>query len=63
MNIFVNRRGRRVVADPKAWEPTMKSPYIGMCVWPVPENKVIVAVVFNMKGTGLFLPVDKDREK
>jgi hypothetical protein len=27
------------VADPVAWEPTMKSPYVGMCVWPVPENK------------------------
>ncbi len=27
------------MADPVAWEPTMKSPYVGMCVWPVPENK------------------------
>jgi hypothetical protein len=34
------------VADPVAWEPTMKSPYVGMCVWPVPENKEIILLIF-----------------
>ena len=38
---------RRVVSDPVKWEPTMKSPYIGMCVWPVPENKDITVTMFR----------------
>ena len=25
----------------------MKSPYIGMCVWPVPENKDITVTMFR----------------
>jgi hypothetical protein len=31
------------VADPVAWEPTMKSPYVGMSVWPVPDNKETIS--------------------
>ena len=35
------------MSDPVKWEPTMKSPYIGMCVWPVPENKDITVTMFR----------------
>ena len=35
------------MSDPVKWEPTMKSPYIGMCVWPVPENKEILVTMFR----------------
>eukprot|EP00092_Neocalanus_flemingeri_P035707 GFUD01038878.1.p1 GENE.GFUD01038878.1~~GFUD01038878.1.p1 ORF type:complete len:1043 (+),score=277.73 GFUD01038878.1:105-3233(+) len=47
LSVIWTRKSRRVVSDPVKWEPTMKSPYIGMCVWPVPENKDITVTMFR----------------
>jgi len=47
LSVVWTRKSRRVVSDPVKWEPTMKSPYIGMCVWPVPENKDITVTMFR----------------
>jgi len=47
LSVVWTRKSRRVVSDPVKWEPTMTSPYIGMCVWPVPENKEITVTMFR----------------
>jgi len=47
LSVIWTRKSRRVVSEPVKWEPTMKSPYIGMCVWPVPENKDITVTMFR----------------
>ena len=47
LSVIWTRKSRRVVSDPVKWEPTMTSPYIGMCVWPVPENKEITVTMFR----------------
>lgn len=41
------RRNRRVVVDPRIWEPTMKNPLKGMVVWPIPESKEVIVTVFK----------------
>lgn len=47
LSVIWTRKSRRVTSDPVRWEPTMKNPYIGMCVWPVPENKEIMVTMFR----------------
>jgi len=51
LSVVWTRRGRRLVTDPVKWEPTMKSPYIGMCVWPVPDNQTITVTLFRDQRT------------
>ena len=47
LSVIWTRKSRRVVSDPLRWEPTMRNPYLGMCVWPVPENKDILVTMFR----------------
>jgi len=47
LSVIWTRKSRRVASDPVRWEPTMKNPYIGMCVWPVPEQKDISVTMFR----------------
>ena len=47
LSVIWTRKSRRVVSDPLRWEPTMRNPYLGMCVWPVPENKEILVTMFR----------------
>ena len=47
LSVIWTRKSRRVASDPLRWEPTMKNPYVGMCVWPVPENKEILVTMFR----------------
>lgn len=41
------RRNRRLVTEPKIWEPTMKNPLKGLVVWAVPENKEATITLFG----------------
>ncbi len=50
------------MADPVAWEPTMKSPYVGMCVWPVPENKENYLLIYIYAFMSSALPLTKHME-
>lgn len=47
MNVIWTRRSRRVLSEAQPWEPTMKDPLRGLCVWPVPENKDISVTLFK----------------
>ena len=47
LSVIWTRKSRRVASDPVRWEPTMKNPYIGMCVWPVPDQKEISVTMFR----------------
>ena len=47
LSVIWTRKSRRVISDPVRWEPTMKNPYVGMCVWPVPENKETLVTMFR----------------
>jgi len=42
-----SRRGRRLVTEPRKWEPTMKNPMKGLVVWEVPENKEASITLFG----------------
>ncbi|XP_022238381.1 EH domain-binding protein 1-like isoform X2 [Limulus polyphemus] len=41
------RRNRRYSTQPRSWEPTIRNPYRGLVVWPVPENIEIKATLFK----------------
>ncbi|XP_042231241.1 EH domain-binding protein 1-like [Homarus americanus] len=41
------RRTRRVVQDAPAWEPSMRNPLEGLCVWAVPANINITVTLFR----------------
>jgi hypothetical protein len=58
LGVALWRRSRRVVLDPKLWEPTMKNPMKGMVVWPVPEAREIAVTVFKDPRTSEY--EDKD---
>ncbi len=41
------RRNRRLVTEPRKWDPTMKNPLKGLVVWTVPENKEASITLFG----------------
>ncbi|XP_042239380.1 EH domain-binding protein 1-like, partial [Homarus americanus] len=48
------RRTRRVVQDAPAWEPSMRNPLEGLCVWAVPANINITVTLFRDNRTNDF---------
>jgi len=52
------RRNRRVMVEPRMWEPTMKNPMKGIIVWPIPESKEIAVTIFKDPRTSEY--EDKD---
>lgn len=48
------RRTRRVVHDAPAWEPSMRNPLEGLCVWAVPTNTTITVTLFRDNRTNEF---------
>lgn len=47
LSVVWTRRNRRLVTEPKKWEPTMKNPLKGLVVWTVPENKEASITLFG----------------
>uniref|UniRef100_T1IPS8 C2 NT-type domain-containing protein n=1 Tax=Strigamia maritima TaxID=126957 RepID=T1IPS8_STRMM len=45
--VIWTRRSRRYCSQPHNWEPTMRNPYRGLVVWPVPENVEITVTLFK----------------
>ncbi|XP_066972774.1 EH domain-binding protein 1 isoform X8 [Macrobrachium rosenbergii] len=52
------RRTRRVAQDAPTWEPSMRNPLEGLCVWAVPANTTITVTLFRDNRTNEF--EDKD---
>ncbi|XP_071527979.1 EH domain-binding protein 1 isoform X2 [Panulirus ornatus] len=48
------RRTRRVVHDAPSWEPSMRNPLEGLCVWAVPANITITVTLFRDNRTNEF---------
>ncbi|KAK8730782.1 hypothetical protein OTU49_007928, partial [Cherax quadricarinatus] len=48
------RRTRRVVQEAPAWEPSMRNPLEGLCVWAVPANIAITVTLFRDNRTNDF---------
>uniref|UniRef100_A0A2R5LFC4 Putative calponin similarity n=1 Tax=Ornithodoros turicata TaxID=34597 RepID=A0A2R5LFC4_9ACAR len=47
ISIIWTRRNRRIASQPRSWEPTIRDPYKGRVVWPVPENVETVVTLFK----------------
>lgn len=47
LSVTWTRRNRRLVTEPRKWEPTMKNPLKGLVVWAVPENKEASITLFG----------------
>ncbi|XP_014259920.1 EH domain-binding protein 1-like isoform X2 [Cimex lectularius] len=47
LSVVWTRRGRRVVSEGQAWEPTMKDPMVGSAIWVVPENREVAVTLFK----------------
>lgn len=56
--IIWTRRGRRVASQARSWEPTIRDPYRGRVVWPVPENVEVAVTLFRDANSNVF--EDKD---
>lgn len=56
--VIWTRRGRRVASQPRSWEPTIREPYRGRVVWPVPENVEVTMTLFREANSNIF--EDKD---
>lgn len=56
--VIWTRRGRRVASQPRSWEPTIREPYRGRVVWPVPENVEVTMTLFREANSNVF--EDKD---
>ncbi|XP_076314033.1 EH domain-binding protein 1-like isoform X2 [Tachypleus tridentatus] len=48
------RRNRRYSTKSHSWEPTIRNPYRGLVVWPVPENIEIKATLFKDQRSNEF---------
>lgn len=58
LGLTLSRRSRKVVIEPRLWEPTMKNPLKGMIVWPIPDSKEVAVTVFKDPRTEEY--EDKD---
>ncbi|KAM7299426.1 EH domain-binding protein 1 isoform X1 [Ixodes scapularis] len=58
VSVIWTRRGRRVASQPRSWEPTIRDPYRGRVVWPVPENVEVTVTLFRDARSTTF--EDKD---
>ncbi|EFX86638.1 hypothetical protein DAPPUDRAFT_44451 [Daphnia pulex] len=47
LSVTWTRRNRRLVTEPRKWDPTMKNPMKGLVVWTVPENKEASITLFG----------------
>lgn len=47
LSVTWTRRNRRLVTEPRKWDPTMKNPLKGLVVWTVPENKEASITLFG----------------
>lgn len=56
--VIWTRRGRRVASQARSWEPTIREPYRGRVVWPVPENVEVAVTLFREPNSSIF--EDKD---
>nr|XP_054933942.1 EH domain-binding protein 1-like isoform X1 [Dermacentor andersoni] len=56
--VIWTRRGRRVASQARSWEPTIRDPYRGRVVWPVPENVEVAVTLFRDANSNVF--EDKD---
>lgn len=56
--VIWTRRGRRVASQARSWEPTIRDPYRGRVVWPVPENVEVSVTLFRDPNSNVF--EDKD---
>lgn len=56
--VIWTRRGRRVASQARSWEPTIRDPYHGRVVWPVPENVEVAVTLFRDPNSNVF--EDKD---
>lgn len=43
-----------MVHDAPAWEPSMRNPLEGLCVWAVPTNTTITVTLFRDNRTNEF---------
>nr|XP_045600175.1 EH domain-binding protein 1-like [Procambarus clarkii] len=48
------RRTRRVAQEAPSWEPSMRNPLEGLCVWAVPANIAITVTLFRDNRTNEF---------
>lgn len=58
VSIIWTRRNRRIASQPRTWEPSIREPYRGHIVWPVPENVETVITLFRDQRSREF--EDKD---
>ncbi|XP_014664470.1 PREDICTED: EH domain-binding protein 1-like isoform X4 [Priapulus caudatus] len=54
ISVAWTRRSRRKSSEIRKWEPTIKNPYRGVVVWPVPENMEITVTLFSDPRTNDF---------
>ncbi|XP_029956837.1 EH domain-binding protein 1-like protein 1 isoform X2 [Salarias fasciatus] len=47
LRVVWTRRNRRMCSKLHSWQPGIKNPYVGMVVWPVPENIDISVTLFK----------------
>ena len=58
LEVVLLRRNRRVATVVPEWEPGMKDPLLGSCVWMPPVNAVITVTLFKDNHTHRY--EDKD---
>ncbi|KAM3968526.1 eps15 homology domain containing protein-binding protein 1 isoform 1-T1 [Aphomia sociella] len=51
LSVVWTRRSRRVITDPKEWEPTLKDPLKGSVIYTMPENHTVAVTLFKDSRT------------
>ncbi|CAG9789946.1 unnamed protein product [Diatraea saccharalis] len=51
LSVVWTRRSRRVLTEPKDWEPSLKDPLKGSVIFPVPENHTVAVTLFKDSRT------------
>lgn len=54
LTVVWQRRTRRVETSVPSWEPSMRNPLEGICVWPVPANLSITVTLFRDQRSDEF---------
>ncbi|KAB7507755.1 EH domain-binding protein 1, partial [Armadillidium nasatum] len=54
LSVVWQRRTRRVETSVPTWEPSMRNPLEGICVWAVPSNLSITVTLFRDQRTDEF---------
>ncbi|XP_052747916.1 EH domain-binding protein 1-like protein 1 isoform X3 [Galleria mellonella] len=51
LSVVWTRRSRRVITEPKEWEPTLKDPLKGSVIYTMPENHTVAVTLFKDSRT------------